>query len=132
MDVARLNLSHGSTDDHDRRARYVREAAERSGRAIAVLADLQGPKIRLGTFGAGPVELVEGATFTITTEEVEGTVERASTTYEGLPGDLTPGDEILIDDGNVRLRATDVRELEVVTKVEVGGVVSDHKGINLP
>src|SRR5699024_871129 len=118
--------------DHDRRARYVREAAERSGRAIAVLADLQGPKIRLGTFGAGPVELVEGATFTITTEEVEGTAERASTTHAGLPGYLTAGDEFLIDDRHARFRATAVRELEVVTKVEVGGVVSDHKGINLP
>ncbi|MGH3425301.1 MAG: pyruvate kinase [Nocardioidaceae bacterium] len=132
MDVARLNLSHGTTDDHERVYGHVRDAAERLGKAIAIVADLQGPKIRLGSFGDGPVVLQAGEMFTITTDDVTGTRERCSTTYEGLPGDVTPGDEILIDDGRVRLRATEVDGADVVTRVEIGGPVSDHKGINLP
>lgn len=132
MDVARLNLSHGTTEEHERVYGYVRAAAEQLGKAIAIMADLQGPKIRLGTFGEGPVELEAGDTITITTEDVVGTRERVSTTYQGLAGDVSPGDEILINDGNVHLRAVESGETEVVARVEVGGTVSDHKGINLP
>ncbi|HLM22984.1 MAG TPA: pyruvate kinase, partial [Propionibacteriaceae bacterium] len=86
MDVARLNMSHGDYADHERNLRSVRDAADSAGRPVGVLADLQGPKIRLGRFANGKEKLHVGAVFAITTEEVEGTVERCSTTYKGLPG----------------------------------------------
>lgn len=132
MNVARINRSHGDAASHEKVYHRVRQAAQTAGRAVAVLVDLQGPKIRLGTFAEGEVELVEDQTFTITTEDVTGTAEIVSTTYEGLPGDCVPGDRILIDDGNVAVRITDVDGPRVFTRVEVPGVVSDHKGINLP
>ena len=132
MDVARLNLSHGTHADHKRAYRLVREASDASGHGVGILADLQGPKIRLGTFAAGPVTLEEGATFTITTRDVEGDATICSTTYGGLPGDVHPGDPILVDDGKVRLEVTDVEGSDVTTRVVVAGPVSNHKGINLP
>ena len=132
MDVARLNMSHGTRADHEGVYDNVRRASQELGKAIAILADLQGPKIRLGTFADGPVTLVDGAMFTITTDDVEGDVTRCSTTYAGLPGDVDAGDQILIDDGRVRLRAKDVSVTDVTCEVEVGGQVSNHKGINLP
>ncbi|MDO5700346.1 MAG: pyruvate kinase [Bowdeniella nasicola] len=132
MDVARINRSHGSAEEHERVYQHVRAAAQTSGRAVAVLVDLQGPKIRLGSFAAGPVVLEEGATFTITTREVEGNSTICSTTFPGLPGDCHPGDPLLIDDGKVALRVLDVTDTDVVTRVEVPGPVSNHKGINLP
>ena len=101
MDVARINCSHGTHEGHERVIERVRRAAMTSGRAVAVLADLQGPKIRLQTFKDGPQFLEMGDTFTITTEDVEGTKERVGTTFKGLPGDCRPGDRLLIDDGNV-------------------------------
>ena len=132
MDVARMNLSHGSYSDHERVYQWVRAAGDAAGRGVGILVDLQGPKIRLGTFADGPVVLEPGATFTITIEDVPGDVEIASTTYKGLPGDVNPGDMILIDDGKVALQAIEVSETEVVTEVVEGGRVSDNKGINLP
>lgn len=132
MDVARLNRSHGDHKVHEEVYRNVRAAAEDSGRAVAVLVDLQGPKIRLGRFANGSEELVEGDVFTITTEDVEGTKDICSTTYEGLPGDARVGDRLLIDDGRVAVRVTAVEGPRVVTKVEVAGPVSNNKGINLP
>jgi pyruvate kinase len=132
MDVARLNLSHGSYEDHEKTYAEIRAASDSSGRAVGILVDLQGPKIRLGRFSEGPVELVNGATFTITTDPAPGDVHRASTTYAGLPGDVGPGDVILVDDGKVVLRVADVIGNDVVTTVEVGGVVSNNKGLNLP
>lgn len=132
MDVARLNMSHGTREIHETVYGYVRTATDTSGKAIAVIADLQGPKIRLGTFADGPVMLELGATFAITTDDVQGTAERCSTTYKGIAGDVAPGDEILIDDGRIRLRAFEVTETDVITRVEIAGVASNHKGINLP
>jgi pyruvate kinase len=132
MDVARLNLSHGTHADHERVYRMVRDASDESGRGVGVFADLQGPKIRLGKFAEGPVHLDEGHSFTITTREVLGDRDVCSTTYDGLPGDVHPGDEVLIDDGKVRLEVVDVSDTEVHTKVVVAGPVSNHKGINLP
>jgi len=132
MDVARLNMSHGNIEDHEKSYVNVRKATDVVGKAIAILADLQGPKIRLGTFADGPVTLVRDAVFTITIDDIEGTVDRCSTTFKGLPGDVNVGDEILIDDGRVRLRATAVSATDVTTKVEIAGVVSNNKGINLP
>ena len=132
MDVARLNMSHGDYPDHEARLAEVRAAAAKAGRAVAVFADLQGPKIRLKRFSGGPVTLVNGATFTITTDEVDGDVHRCSTTFKGLPGDVSPGDTILIDDGRIELRAKEVTETDVICEVVVGGPVSNNKGINLP
>jgi pyruvate kinase len=132
MDVARLNLSHGSYADHERSYRLVRQASDDSGHGVGILADLQGPKIRLGRFTDGPVELVEGAAFTITTRDVPGDATVCSTTYGGLPGDVGAGDPILIDDGKVRLEVTGVDGSDVHTRVVVAGTVSNHKGINLP
>lgn len=132
MDFARLNMSHGSYADHETAYREVRRASDDCGRAVGVLADLQGPKIRLGTFADGPVALLEGDEFTITTEDVPGDARICSTTYAGLPGDVGAGDTILIDDGKVALRVIDVDGTRVRTKVEIAGTVSNHKGLNLP
>jgi pyruvate kinase len=132
MDVARLNLSHGEHADHEALYRRVRQASDESKRAIAVLVDLQGPKIRLGTFAGGPVQLEKGAEFVITTDDVPGDRNEVSTTYAGLPGDVAPGDRLLIDDGKVALEAIRVDSTRVVTRVVEGGRVSDNKGINLP
>jgi pyruvate kinase len=132
MDVARLNMSHGDYADHLSNLQSVRSAAAAADRPVGVLADLQGPKIRLGRFAKGKERLAEGATFAITTDEVSGTVDRCSTTYKGLPTDVKPGDVILIDDGRLTLRATDVTDTDVITQVVVGGPVSNNKGINLP
>ncbi|KPC71231.1 pyruvate kinase, partial [Streptomyces sp. NRRL WC-3753] len=96
MNVARFNMSHGSHAEHEDRYRRVRQASADTGRAVGVLADLQGPKIRLETFAEGPVELVRGDEFTITTEDVAGDKSVCGTTYKGLPGDVAKGDPILI------------------------------------
>jgi pyruvate kinase len=132
MDVARLNLSHGDYVDHEIAYRNVRRAGDESGRGVGILADLQGPKIRLGTFPAGPVAVAPGDRFTITIDDVPGTASRCSTTYAGLPGDCSVGDPILVADGRIALRVTAVSATEVDTVVVEGGMLSDHKGINLP
>ncbi|AAZ55217.1 pyruvate kinase [Thermobifida fusca] len=132
LDVARLNLSHGTHDDHQTMYRNVRAAAEASGRNVGILADLQGPKIRLGTFVDGSVTLSPGDEFTITIDDVPGDRHRVSTTYKGLPGDVRPGDRVLIDDGRVVLECVKSTSTDVHTRVIVGGPVSNHKGLNLP
>jgi len=132
MDVARMNLSHGSHAEHERVYRMVREASDETGHGVGVFVDLQGPKIRLGKVGGGPVQLHQGQEFTITTREVPGDASICSTTYAGLCGDVSKGDQILIDDGKVRLEVIEVDDHDVVTRVVVPGPVSDHKGINLP
>ncbi len=132
LDVARLNLSHGTYAEHERIYRMIREAAEESGRGVGVMVDLQGPKIRLGKFAEGSANLVYGDRFTITTDECPGDAVRASTTYDGLPGDVGVGDRILVDDGRLMLEAESVTDTDVVTRVLIGGKVSDHKGLNLP
>ena len=132
VDVARMNLSHGSYDVHEAVYANVRKAAEDSGRAVAVLVDLQGPKIRLGKFEGGPYDLAVGDIFKITTEEVVGTRELSGTTYKGLPGDVAPGDFLLIDDGKVKVRVVETDGVVVTTEVVVAGAVSNNKGINLP
>jgi pyruvate kinase len=132
MNMARLNLSHGSYEEHQGRLDRVRAAAKESGKAIAVLVDLQGPKIRLARFENGPHELARGDIFTITTDDVPGTKERVGTTYKGLPGDCKAGDRILIDDGKVTVEVVEVKGNDVVTKCIQPGFVSNNKGINLP
>ncbi len=132
MNVARFNMSHGTHAEHEERYERLRKAAEDTGLAVGVLADLQGPKIRLETFAEGPVELVRGEEFTITTEDVAGDKSICGTTYKGLPGDVAKGDPVLINDGNVALQVVEVNGPQVRCIVIEGGVISDHKGINLP
>ncbi len=132
VDVARMNMSHGEYSVHDTTYENVRKAAAQLGKAVAIMADLQGPKIRLGRFVDGPHLLEVGDTFTITTEDVPGTKEICSTTLKSLTEDVKPGDALLIDDGKVALRAIDVDAVKVVAQVIVGGWVSNNKGINLP
>jgi pyruvate kinase len=132
MDMARLNLSHGSYEEHQGRLDRVRAAAKEAGKAVAVLVDLQGPKIRLARFENGPHDLARGDIFTITTDEVPGTKERVGTTYKGLPGDCKAGDRILIDDGKVTVEVVEVKGNDVITKCIEPGTVSNNKGINLP
>ncbi|PZS27858.1 MAG: pyruvate kinase [Pseudonocardiales bacterium] len=133
MDVARLNFSHGEHTEHGRRCHEVRQAASSAGRNVAVLADLQGPKIRLGRFGDGPVEWAAGERVRITVEECEGTHDRVSTTYKQLADDVRPGDKLLVDDGNIALVAVEVENgTDVVCDVTEGGRVSNNKGLSLP
>jgi len=132
LNVARLNMSHGDHADHKKRLGLVRAAAKLEGKEIAALADLQGPKIRVGTFGNGPISLVNGQNFTITIDDVIGDKEKVSTTYKGLTGDVKKGDPILIDDGKIRLEVIEVKGNNVLTKIIEGGTISNSKGINLP
>jgi pyruvate kinase len=133
MDIARFNFSHGTHAEHEERYRRVRKASDETGRSVGTLADLQGPKIRLGHFGEGPVLLERGDSFTITVEEgVEGDRHICGTTYAGLAEDVTPGERVLVDDGKVCLEVTGVDGPRVRTRVIEGGMVSDHKGLNLP
>ena len=132
MSVARLNFSHGTYEDHAKVLEIVRAEAEHRGKAIAVLLDLQGPKIRTGKFANGSAELRTGAEFTITTEPVLGDEKRVSTTYASLPKDVKIGDQILLDDGYLSLAVTGVSDHEVRTVVVTGGVLKNNKGINLP
>ena len=132
MNMARLNLSHGTHTDHQSRLDLVRAGAKEAGVPVAVLIDLQGPKIRLSTFLDGPHELSRGDIFTITTDEIEGSKDRVATTYKGLPGDCKAGDRILIDDGKVTVEVIEIKGNDVVTKVIEPGLVSNSKGINLP
>ena len=132
MNMARLNLSHGSHGEHQKRLDLVRAASKKANKAVAILVDLQGPKIRLGRFSAGPHELSRGDTFTITTDDIAGTKDKVSTSYKGLPGDCKTGDAIMIDDGKVSVQVVQVKGNDVITKVIQPGMVSNNKGINLP
>jgi pyruvate kinase len=133
MDIARLNFSHGEHADHGRRFQEIRQAAEAAGRNVGVLADLQGPKIRLGRFADGPVEWLTGERVRITVEDCAGTHDRVSTTYKQLVDDVRPGDRLLVDDGNVALVAVEIDNgTDVVCDVVEGGRVSNNKGLSLP
>ncbi|MFT4201512.1 pyruvate kinase [Gordonia sp. (in: high G+C Gram-positive bacteria)] len=133
LDVARMNFSHGTHDDHAAMYGYVREVGEATGKALGVLADLQGPKIRLGTFGGdGKVEWNAGDTVRITVDDVVGDHDRVGTTYKQLARDARVGDRLLVDDGKVGLTVTDIDGNDVVCTVTEGGPVSNHKGLSLP
>jgi pyruvate kinase len=132
MDVARLNFSHGTHTDHERMYQLVREAADADGRAVGILADLQGPKIRLGRFADPPVDWHTGDRVVITSDDALGTAERVSCTYRRLPQEVKPGDRLLIDDGKVVLEVAEVDGPDVGCRVLEGGLVSDHKGVSLP
>ncbi|MCA9517863.1 MAG: pyruvate kinase [Myxococcales bacterium] len=133
MDCARLNFSHGTHESHAKNAAMVRRAAARAGRPLAILADLCGPKMRVGKFPGGPIELVEGARFTLSTDpDTPGDGERVGVTYEPLARDVKAGDDVLLDDGLLRLRVVSTDGKDVVTEVIVGGTLSDSKGLNVP
>ncbi len=133
MDVVRLNFSHGSHADHAKVMATVRAESDKRGRSVGILQDIQGPKIRVGRFAEGQIELVPGAAFTITTDQdVVGDVDRVSTTYGGLPRDVKAGDHVLLDDGYLTLAVTEVSDREVKTVVVAGGTLKNNKGINLP
>jgi pyruvate kinase len=132
MDVARLNFSHGSHADHDRVFHLVREASQATGRPVGILADLQGPKIRLGRFAENQVEWRTGETVTITSEDILGSHDRVSCTYRKLPDEVRAGDRLLIDDGKVSVEVTGVEGRDIRCLVVEGGPVSNNKGISLP
>jgi pyruvate kinase len=132
MDAARINLSHGTHDEHRAHIARVRDAARASGRAVGLMADLAGPKIRLGTFPGGPVRLEAGATFVLTVEPVAGDARRSAVTYADFARDVKAGDVVLVNDGLVRLEALASDGVRVSCRVLEGGEISDHKGINLP
>jgi pyruvate kinase len=132
MDVARLNFSHGAHADHATAYRRVREASDSTGHAVAILADLQGPKIRLGTFADGPVMWETGTQICVTVEDVVGTAGRVSTTYKDLHNDVRVGDRLLVDDGKIALTVVSVKGPDVFCLVVEGGEVSNNKGLSLP
>ncbi|MCW2511760.1 MAG: pyruvate kinase [Mycobacterium sp.] len=132
MDVARLNFSHGDHADHEIAYKRVRAASDVTGRAVGILADLQGPKIRLGRFADGPTVWVAGETVRITVDDIEGTHDRVSTTYKELARDAAVGDRLLVDDGNIGLTVSEVDGNDVVCIVTEGGKVSNNKGLSLP
>ena len=132
VNVARMNLSHGSYDVHEEVYRNLKRAADDAGLPVAVLVDLQGPKIRTATFADGPQLLSAGDSFTITVRDVPGSKDIVGTTYKGLVGDVAPGDTLLIDDGRINLQVDSTTDTDVVCRVVVGGVISNNKGINLP
>ena len=132
MDVARLNFSHGDHSDHETSYHRVRKASEATGRAVGILADLQGPKIRLGRFAEGKTVWANGETVRITVDDCEGTHDRVSTTYKQLAADAQPGDRLLVDDGKVALICEHVTGSDVVCTVTEGGPVSNNKGLSMP
>jgi pyruvate kinase len=133
MNVARVNFSHGTHDDHATTIERLRRVAKRLDKPVAILQDLQGPKIRTGTLRGGEaVELKEGERCTLTTRQVAGSAQEVSTTYAGLPNDVRPGARLLLDDGKMELRVEKVDGPDVVTTVVHGGLLREHKGINMP
>lgn len=132
MNVARLNFSHGTHDDHRKMIQIIREVSADLNKSIPILQDLQGPKLRVGKFKNGSIALKKGQSITITTDDVIGDDHVISTTYQNLPLDLQPGDIILLDDGLIQLKAKKIMQDHVVCHVLEGGCLSDHKGMNLP
>lgn len=132
VNVVRMNFSHGSHDDHRETYNMVRELAAKKGVTIGILQDLQGPKIRTARFTNGSATLVKGQKFIITMDEVEGDETRVGSTYKGLAGDVYPGMDLLLDDGNMALRVESVKGNDITTVVVVGGVLKNNKGINVP
>jgi pyruvate kinase len=130
--VFRLNFSHGTRREHEQTFESVHEVAHELGRTVAVMGDLQGPKIRTGALQAGPVTLRPGAGFTITARDVPGDAEAVSTTYGGLPGIVSPGERLLLSDGQIVLRIDAVGGQDIRCTVQVGGELREHAGINLP
>lgn len=132
MDVARFNFSHGTQEDQKERLERVRKVAEKLALPVAMLMDTKGPEIRLRDFANGKEILQRGQTFTLTTEEMPGTVERATITYKNLKNDVSVGTHILIDDGKVEMVVKKITDTDIACEVITGGKVSNHKGVNVP
>jgi len=133
MDVARLNFSHGSHEEHARSIQILRQIASEAGKTICILQDLQGPKIRTGALKAHqPVKLKAGGVVTITTRDVEGTAELISTTFAGLPEEVRPGSRVLLSDGRIELEVRTVHGKDIECAIVTGGTLAEHQGINLP
>ncbi len=132
MNIARLNFSHGSHESHLENMERIRKISKRLNIPIAILMDLQGPKIRIGTFAEGPVRVKPGELFTITTDDIPGDQYKVSTTYKNLPNDVKPDDNILINDGLIQMKVQKTTDTEVFCEVVIGGILYDRKGINLP
>ncbi len=132
MDVARINFSHGTQDEHAELIGRVRRLSSKLGKPVAILQDVQGPKIRLGRFEGGSLEVGRDQHVTVTTRNVMGTARLIPTPIKSLPKDVKPGDPILLDDGRIRLRVERVKGTEVECRVEIGGILKDRKGLNLP
>ncbi|WP_128889576.1 pyruvate kinase [Corynebacterium pelargi] len=132
MNVARMNMSHGEHADHEQNYKWVRQATDKTGKAVGILADLQGPKIRLGRFTDGATVWEDGEVVRITVDDIEGTHDRVSTTYKNLAKDAKAGDRLLVDDGKVALECIEVDGNDVVCRVVEGGPVSNNKGVSLP
>ncbi len=132
MDVARVNFSHGTHEGHGKTIDLFRKVRDHLGMPAAVMLDTKGPEIRTRDFEGGKAMLKNGDLFTLTTENVLGNAERASITYANLPGELKEGDEVLIDDGKLRLKVTETTQTDIVCRVITGGQISNHKGINVP
>ena len=130
MDVARLNFSHGSHHEHKQTIETIRRVSNDVNKPVAILQDLQGPKIRIGTFKDGPVSLSEGKKFTLTTSPIAGNAERVSVSYPEFAEDVRAGDTILLDDGLINLTVDEVNDTDVICTVKFGGILSDHKGLN--
>jgi pyruvate kinase len=130
VDVVRLNFSHGRAEDHVERVHNVRAAAQKLGREVGIMADLQGPKIRIGTFATGQAELEAGQAFVLDTDAAPGDATRVGLDYKELVNDVAPGAVLLLDDGLIRLTVESVQGPRIVTRVEVGGTLSNNKGIN--
>jgi len=132
MNVARLNFSHGTHEEQKKKFDTICKIRAELGLPIATLLDTKGPEIRLRNFENGKVELIAGQTFTLTTEEVIGTVERAAISYKNLKDDIAVGSAVLIDDGLIEMKVEEITETDIVCRVINGGFVSDHKGVNVP
>ncbi len=132
MNVARLNFSHGDFTSHGKVIKDLRAAAKTAGRRIAIMADLSGPKMRIGKLAEEPIELHPGDTFTLTTQDVVGDARRVSVSFENLPQAVKPGDTLYLNDGYIELIVLEVRGTEVACKVWVGGELRSRKGLNLP
>ena len=132
LNVARLNFSHGSEEDHRRLIQTIRSVSEETGRRVAILGDLPGPKIRIGDLAEEPIELLRDDTITLTTRNVQGTAELLSVSFPGLPTAVKPDDRIYINDGFILLKVQEVQGDDVVCSVRVGGELRSRKGLNLP
>ncbi len=132
MNVMRLNFSHGSFDEHQLRVDEIRKVMKKTGKTVAILQDLCGPKIRIGNFRDGTITLHEGKTFTLTTDEIEGTEQRVHVNYPALPLEVKPGTYILLHDGAKKLKVKEVKGNDIITEVIMGGHLSGHKGVNVP
>ena len=132
IDLVRINFSHGTLADHQRRVNAVRECAADLGRAVGILGDLQGPKIRIARFQNGSINLIPGRKFVLDAwaAEFEGSQEAVGVDYKQLPEDVNPGDFLLLDDGRIELQVNRIDDLRIICTVKTGGDLSDNKGIN--